>query len=109
MHWSWNTGYIFVNIEGKVDTLSSGIFNHNFSFHIGTDAFLQNFSFDNISWVETGVNEHTLFLELDLSSFLNAENNAIDLKEEYLTHSNSSQQPLSEKVVANFVNAFNAP
>ena len=44
MHWSWNTGYIFVNIEGKVDTLSSGIFNHNFSFHIGTDAFLQNFS-----------------------------------------------------------------
>jgi di/tripeptidase len=109
MHWSWNTGYIFVNIEGKVDTLSSGIFNHNFSFHIGTDAFLQNFSFDNISWAETGVNEHTLFLELDLSSFLNAENNAIDLKDEYLTHSNSSQQSLSEKVVANFVNAFNAP
>ena len=24
MHWGWNTGYIFISIEGKVDTLSSG-------------------------------------------------------------------------------------
>ena len=47
MHWGWNTGYIFISIEGKVDTLSSGEnFNHNFSFHIGTDEFMEDFNFN---------------------------------------------------------------
>ena len=109
MHWSWNTGYIFINIEGKVDTLSNEVFNHNFSFHIGTDALLQTCFFENLSWEQTGENEHTLNLQLDLSSFLAAAGNSIDLKDEFLTHSNNSQQMLSDKVVANFINALSVP
>jgi len=109
MHWSWNTGYIFIKIEGKADTLANETFNHNFSFHIGTDALLQTCSFENLSWEQTGENEHTLNLQLDLSSFLGAEGNAIDLKDEFLTHSNNSEQLLSDKVVTNFINALSVP
>ncbi|MBL6667486.1 MAG: hypothetical protein ISP69_02315 [Crocinitomicaceae bacterium] len=109
MHWSWNTGYIFINLEGKVDTLASGTFDHNFSFHVGTDNFSQEFSFNNILWEQTGENEHTFHLNLDLSAFLNQQGNDIDLKNEFLTHTNSGQQALTEKVVSNFLNALTVP
>jgi outer membrane biogenesis lipoprotein LolB len=85
------------------------VFNHNFSFHIGTDDLLQTCYFENLSWEQTGENEHTLNLQLDLSSFLGATGNSIDLKDEFLTHSNNSQQMLSDKVVANFINALSVP
>ena len=106
MHWGWNTGYIFVKIEGKVDTLSSGNFDHNFSFHAGTDVFLKQLTFENILWEQTAQNEHTLNLLLSMSDFLSSDLNTIDLKYEFITHSNSGQQALTEKVVVNFVNAL---
>ena len=106
MHWGWNTGYIFIKIEGKVDTLSTGTFDHNFSFHAGTDAFLQQLTFENILWEQTGQNEHTMNISLSMSDFLNSDFNTIDLKDEFITHSNSGQQTLTEKVVTNFVNAL---
>ena len=109
MHWSWNTGYIFINIEGKVDTLASGTFNHNFSFHVGTDNFSQEFSFNNIVWEQTSENEHTFHLNIDLSAFLNNSGSDIDLKDEFLTHNNIGQQALTEKVVLNFLNALTVP
>ena len=106
MHWGWSTGYIFIKIEGKVDTLSNGIFDHNFSFHAGTDAFLRQLSFDNIEWVQTGENTHTFTLSLSMSDFLSSDANTIDLKDEFITHSSSGQLALTEKVVENFVNAL---
>ncbi len=109
MHWSWNTGYIFINIEGKVDTLATGTFNHNFSFHVGTDNFSEEFSFNNIVWEKTDENEHTFHLNIDLSAFLNNSESPIDLKNEFLTHSNIGQEALTEKVVLNFLNALTVP
>mgnify|MGYP006138973897 FL=1 len=106
MHWSWNTGYIFLSIEGKVDTLGSGVFNHNFSFHIGTDAFKDHFDFTNLNWTASDENEHSLNWSLDLLAFLNGPSNPIDLKSEFLTHTASSQLILAEKVAVNFKNAF---
>ena len=92
-----------------MDTLASGTFNHNFSFHVGTDNFSQEFSFNNILWEQTGENEHTFHLNLDLSTFLNNSGSDIDLKDEFLTHTNSGQQALTEKVVLNFLNALTVP
>ena len=106
MHWGWNTGYIFIKIEGKVDTLSSGNFDHNFSFHVGTDVFLQQFTFENILWEQTGENEHTMNILLSMSDFLSSDLTTINLKDEFITHSSSGQQALTEKVVVNFVNAL---
>lgn len=106
MHWGWNTGYIFISIEGKVDTLAIGDnFNHNFSFHIGTDPFLENFSFNGLLWTPTS-DGHQLEWSLDLKTFLNNVQSPIDLKNEYLTHSGSNQLLLAEKVKNNFMMAL---
>ena len=106
MHWGWNTGYIFISIEGKVDTLSSGNnFNHNFSFHVGTDQFLDSVAFDNLTWSPTS-DGHKLDWSLDLKTFLNNPLSPIDLKNEFLTHSGSGQLLLAEKVKNNFLNAL---
>lgn len=42
--WSWNSGYIFVKVEGLVDTTAdmSGTVNAPFIYHIGTDMLAQD-------------------------------------------------------------------
>jgi hypothetical protein len=108
MHWGWNTGYIFLSIEGKVDTIPDGnnSFDHSFSFHIGTDSYLSDFSFSNLSWQNPSANEFILPFKLDLLSFLQNPTQPIDLKTDFLTHSGAGQEALSEIVVQNFKQAF---
>lgn len=45
-HWSWNSGYIFVKIEGVADTSAtmSGTVDGPFEIHIGGDSFLRAMS-----------------------------------------------------------------
>ena len=52
MHWGWNPGYIFISVEGKVDTLanSSSTFDKNFSFHVGKDSYLGSKNFSALNW-----------------------------------------------------------
>jgi hypothetical protein len=104
MHWGWNPGYIFMNIEGKVDTIPDGINNldHSFSFHIGTDLYRRDFSFTTLNWLKISESERKLNLKLDLWKFLHNSANSINLKTEFLTHTASGQQPLTEKVISNF-------
>jgi hypothetical protein len=104
MHWGWNPGYIFMNIEGKVDTIPDGINNldHSFSFHIGTDLYRRDFSFTPLNWLKISESERKLNLKLDLWKFLHNSANSINLKTEFLTHTASGQQPLTEKVISNF-------
>lgn len=108
MHWGWNPGYIFMNIEGKVDTIPDGITNTDlsFSFHVGTDTYLQYLQFDNINWQNLSTNTKQFKLKLDLLSFLSAGANSIHLNNEYLTHSGAGQAALSQKVITNFKNAI---
>ena len=104
MHWGWNPGYIFINIEGKVDTIPDGINNldHSFSFHIGTDLYRRDIYFTNLNWQFKSATERLLALKLDLWKFLHNPISSIDLKSEFLTHTASGQQPLTEKVISNF-------
>lgn len=108
MHWGWNTGYIFINVEGKVDTIPDAnlLLDHSFSFHIGTDSYAQDLQWDNISWTDIGNHTHEFKLKLDLLAFLNQDQNSIDLKNEYLTHTASGQQALTQKVASNFKHAI---
>lgn len=108
MHWGWNPGYIFMNIEGKVDTLIDATTNPDlsFSFHIGTDSYLQNLQFNNINWADIGNNTRQFKLKLDLLAFLGQGGSSINLSSEYLTHSAAGQEVLTQKVISNFKNAI---
>lgn len=108
MHWGWNPGYIFINLEGKVDTIPDGINNldHSFSFHIGTDTYRRNLNFSNVNWQTFSATEKVFPLKLDLWKFLHNPASTIDLKTEFLTHTASGQQALTVKVTSNFQQAL---
>ncbi len=42
MHWSWNSGYRFIVLEGIADRDADGTPETNFQLHIGTDDLLRN-------------------------------------------------------------------
>jgi hypothetical protein len=104
MHWGWNPGYIFVKVEARIDTINDGIdnFNHFASFHIGVDSLLQNLSLSGYTWLNSGNNVYTLPLKLNMQTFLQNGNKAIDLKTEYSSHSAPGQGPIGLKVMDNF-------
>jgi hypothetical protein len=108
MHWGWNPGYIFISVEGKADTLQDGIenYDHNFSFHVGTDDYLQTKSFSAINWVKTASNTHTFALQLDLFDVICNAIDPIDLRNEFLAHSSSLQTALTLKFGKNFKSAL---
>ena len=108
MHWGWNPGYIFISIEGKADTLVDGIdnFDLSFSYHVGTDQFLQPMSFTNLNWTTSGAHQHTLWMKLDIESFFFNPSSPIDIPNEPFTHSGAGLDALTQKVALNFKNAL---
>ena len=108
MHWGWNTGYIFISVEGKADTLADGIdnFDLSFSYHIGTDLYQQPLTFNNASWLKTADHQHTLSFVLDMESFFFNPSQPIDIPNEPFTHSGAGLGVLTQKVATNFKNAL---
>ena len=107
MHWSWNTGYIFINIEGKLDTIPNEITNldHNFSFHVGMDSFTQNFEFNDLVWTQINDTLSETNFKLNMFELFHGQN-SIDLKTEFLSHSGAGQEALALKIAQNFKNSF---
>lgn len=66
-HWSWNSGYIFVLIEGLVDTSAAGTGapTELLEMHVGTDNMLRSVSFNAHTDVEEG-SPFSMHLEVDL-------------------------------------------
>jgi hypothetical protein len=108
MHWDWNPGYIFVKVEAKVDTLDDGIdqFDHFVLFHVGSDAILQSFNWDNLQWQDKGGGQFNLDLKLDLQKFVHHPTQPLNLKTEHTSHSMSGQESISLKVIENFLSAI---
>lgn len=104
MHWGWSSGYIFMKVEAKVDTIPNGIplFDHVVVLHIGQDINLQSLSFGGINWQQTGTNAYRFPLKLDMAKFLQNGSQTIDLKTEYTSHTAPGQEVLSLKVIQNF-------
>ena len=104
MHWGWSSGYIFMKVEAKVDTIPNGIplFDHSVVFHIGQDVNLQTLSFGGINWQATGTNAYRYPLKLDMAKFLQNGAQTIDLKTEHTSHTAPGQEVLSLKVIENF-------
>lgn len=111
MHWGWNTGYIFVMIEGKADTslLQDGSGITNFLYHIGNDNLLKPISFQGLDWSKVNSQLFVLNLNLDLYKVFDGDFEDVDIKAERSSHTGPGQIPLSEKVMNNFINAISYP
>jgi hypothetical protein len=108
MHWGWNTGYIFVKVEARVDTIPDGVdlFDQFVVFHAGKNENLETISFSNLNWVSIGTNSHQLSMELDMSEFLQSAVHTIDLQFENSSHSAPGQETMTTKVMENFKEAL---
>ena len=111
MHWTWNFGYIFIKIEARADTIPDGIplFDHYLTYHVGTDNFTGALNLPSVNWSDAGSNVHTTMLKLDLHKFIDNPTNPIDIRSEKTTHSAAGQEPLTQKVLSNFMDALSAP
>jgi hypothetical protein len=97
-HWTWNSGYIFLMLEGVVDIDDNGSYDagETFVFHIGLDANKVKLNlaahFNTVANVTS-----TVQLDINWKKFLHG----IDLSTENSTHSMGAGAPLAAKVKDN--------
>ncbi|MFN8437998.1 MAG: MbnP family protein [Cytophagales bacterium] len=108
IHWSWNTGYIFMMIEGSCDTTQNnngttefGSYPQAMFYHIGMDEFKRNISLSYDFSVSTN-SGNNLNLNLDINKILKG----LNIKKENATHSMMSGYGLAKKVANNFPSSF---
>jgi len=103
MHWSWATGYIFVNIEGKVDTTGNGEMDDSFFFHIGLNNNLRKVELITHFDIADG-DIHHLKIDVDVATLFDE----IDLKKAPKTKSMGSAEniAIASKAADNFAKAF---
>lgn len=99
MHWSWNTGYKFLAIDGKADLDNDGVMETSIAYHIGSNPFLTNISVPMNKELD-GEN-----LSIDLALNLNTFFQDVDFEVETDTHTGNNI-PLAEKLTANLTSAF---
>lgn len=103
IHWSWNSGYIFMKIEGQVDTTlaNTGTPNYDMFYHIGLDSYKRTIDFSNEAFTVTSGSDQEIAVKFDLLSALNN----VDMRTENATHTMDNMM-LATKVANNWVSAF---
>lgn len=109
MHWAWSSGYSFVQIEAKADTLNDGIanFNHNVVLHVGLDEYLRNLNYTYLNWKSVGSNSYHLPFKLDMKLFFENQSSPINIRTLYQIFSATKNDPDCILVMQNFRNALN--
>lgn len=104
MHWSWNSGYIFLRIEGQIDTTTAltGA-TVDYEYHIGTDNFLKEVSIPIVLTVDANTQSISANIDLLLGTVING----LDLKTatDVSTHT-MDNMPLANTLIANTQSAF---
>jgi hypothetical protein len=103
IHWSWNSGYIFMKVEGFVDTTAaaSGTPDYEYFYHIGMDMLKRTIDFSNKSFTVEGGKENEIVMEFDLLDMLSN----VDMRTENQTHTMDNMM-LAQKIANNWQSAF---
>lgn len=108
IHWNWNTGYIFLMMEGSCDTtianddeLTYGQYSHDMFFHIGMDELLRSVEVDNATFTVANTSNNVLNIHSDINQLFVG----VDLKTENKSHSMGTM-PLATKVADNISAMF---
>lgn len=108
MYWTWNPGYIFIKLEGRVDTIPDNeiVLDHIFSYKIGTDGYARKLTVNNLNVFESNL-IRSVNLKLDFKNVFENEISPIDLRTERSSHSTGKEDAaITEKMANNFVNSF---
>lgn len=102
MHWSWDMGYIFLRIDGQVDTDGDGAVDAPMELHIGRATFFTDVMLEAHSDAMSESME--IAVDFDMATLLAG----LDLSTENMTHTGDNL-PLARKVQANLASAFAIP
>jgi hypothetical protein len=104
IHWSWNSGYIFMKVEGFVDTTmaANGTTDFEYFYHIGMDMLKRNIDFSNTPFTVASGSDNEIVMEFDLLTMLTN----VDMRTENMTHT-MDNMPLAVKIANNWQSAFN--
>jgi hypothetical protein len=102
MHWDWNSGYLFMKIEGKVDTTGKGLGPPvtEFFYHIGMDRMKRTIEIPMTFRVDKS-SGNSLRLKFNLTALLGC----IDLRSEISTHTFDNQS-LAGRIADSWQTAF---
>lgn len=101
MYWGSMMDYLFVVLEGRVDTDKDAVLDESYTFHFGTDAYLNSISKDNISLSIESSKTTYLNVNIDYSKFFSG----IDLSTENKMHTAPDEVVLTEKFHQNVTKA----
>jgi len=98
MYWSWNTGYIFLRIDGRYDSTADNVPNENFRLHVGNNPNLKELHFPGAYTVNAST-DRVLNFEIDYEKFFDD----LDILTENTLHGNST---LAAKITDNYTKAI---
>lgn len=107
MYWTWNTGYIFFKIEGKIDTtgIENSPLNNNWFYHSGIDS-LYTYKKWNAPFSYSDKENKSIVFTFDLKSFLQGESGQfIDIKANPFSHT-TDNFVLAKRAINNFVESL---
>jgi hypothetical protein len=99
MHWNWNSGYIFLKLEGKYDSDGDGTPDTNFIAHTGTNDLRRNVSLMVHKDIEQMMTH--FMLDFNVAQLLEG----VDLMVDNSTHT-MDNMPMATKIMDNFTSAF---
>ena len=103
IHWSWNSGYIFMMIEGLVDSTaaSTGSPDYEFFYHIGMDALSRSIDYSTSAFSVVSGTDKEIAMEFDLLQALTN----VDMRTQNATHT-MDNMPLAMMIADNWEGAF---
>ena len=103
IHWSWNSGYIFMKVEGQCDTTlaATGTPDYDYFYHIGLDGFKRTIDFTTAAFNVASGSDKELVLNFNLLQALSN----VDMRIENETHT-MNNVPLATKIADNWQSAF---
>ncbi len=108
MFWTWNTGYIFLKFEGKVDT--TGVEGNELlwpvAIHIGDDPFYTRYSSPNMAIEVKQGQTKTLHVNIHVDQILASGGSSdIDFATDMITHTSNNLE-LATAFMTNYINSI---
>lgn len=102
-HWAWNSGYIFIKLQGMADTTGDGVMDCSLVYHIGTDDLYRTANISSNFAVEKNKTT-TVRVEVDVKQILKGLNFATEPD----SHTEAAKLQAATKIADNLPNAFKA-
>lgn len=106
-HWTWAAGYIFIKIEGKMDSIPNGnkSLTQLFVYHCGNNPLYRELSFTRDFTIAEG-NVFEFKLAVNVDRIFYGSSDTLDVRHEPVTHSEDNLFALAERVTNLFVDAI---